>query len=72
MLADFGIITLCDENYFPGLLMLHQSVQESRPCMVACYDLGMTREQQAIAAARSNLIFFRYPTIPSLTASGWR
>jgi hypothetical protein len=64
MLADLGIITLCDENYFPGLLMLHQSVQESQPCMVACYDLGMTQEQRAIAATRSNLEILPLPDDP--------
>jgi hypothetical protein len=61
MLADRGIITLCDENYFPGLLMLHRSVQESQPCMVACYDLGMTREQRVVAAGRSNLEILPLP-----------
>jgi hypothetical protein len=58
MLADLGIITLCDENYFPG------SVQESQPCMVACYDLGMTREQRTVAAARNNLHILPLPDDP--------
>ena len=64
MRADIGIVTLCDENYFPGLLMLHRSVQESHPCMVACYDLGMTQEQRAAAAARDNLEILTLPDDP--------
>jgi hypothetical protein len=64
MNADAGIITLCDENYFEGLLMLHQSVQESHPCMVACYDVGLTPEQRAEAAARPNLLILPLPEDP--------
>jgi hypothetical protein len=62
--AGIGIITLCDANYFPGLLMLHQSVQESFPCTVACYDLGLTPEQAAAAERLENLILLPLPNEP--------
>ena len=64
MAADIGIITLCDANYFPGLMMLHRSVQESYPCMVACYDLGLTTRQRAAAEKRSNLQILPLPNDP--------
>jgi len=64
VIADAGIITLCDENYFPGLLMLHQSVQESHPCVVACYDLGLTGVQRAAAARLDNLKLLPLPDDP--------
>lgn len=64
MSADFGIITLSDENYFPGLLMLHRSVQESLPCTVACFDIGLTSEQKARAASLRNLEILPLPADP--------
>src|SRR5688572_17558034 len=64
MVTDVGIITLCDANYFPGLLMLHQSVQESSPCMIACYDVGLTPHQRADAASRRNLQILPLPMDP--------
>jgi hypothetical protein len=62
--SDRGIVTLCDANYFPGLLMLHRSVQESHPCMIACYDLGCTEEQRAIGDRLENLQFLPLPQDP--------
>jgi hypothetical protein len=64
MATDIGIITLCDANYFPGLLMLHRSVQESHPCTVACYDVGLTPSQRAEAAGRKNLQVLPLPADP--------
>jgi hypothetical protein len=64
VIASIGIITLCDANYFPGLLMLHRSVQESFPCVVACYDLGLTREQAAAADQLENLKLLPLPNDP--------
>ena len=59
-----AIVTLCDENYFPGLLMLHRSIQESRPCPVACYDLGLNSDQRREAEARENLQLLDLPNDP--------
>lgn len=64
MSSDFGIITLSDENYFPGLLMLHRSVQESLPCTVACFDVGLSVEQKAHAARLRNLEILPLPADP--------
>jgi hypothetical protein len=64
MSSDFGIVTLCDENYFPGLLMLHRSVQESLPCPIACFDIGLSIEQKAHAAALRNLMILPLPADP--------
>jgi hypothetical protein len=61
---DIGVVTLSDANYFPGLLMLHRSVQESHPCTVACYDLGLTQDQREKAATRSNLLILPLPEDP--------
>jgi hypothetical protein len=64
MLGDVGVITVCDEHYFPGLLMLHRSVQESSPTLVGCYDLGLTPRQKAEAARRPNLTILPLPDDP--------
>jgi len=61
VIAERGIITACDANYFPGLLMLHRSVQESAPCVVACYDLGLTPAQKAQVAGAENLCLLPLP-----------
>jgi len=47
-----GIVTLADQHYFPGLTLLNQSVQESWPLPIVCFDLGMTAEQKALAAEK--------------------
>jgi len=44
-----GIVTLADHNYFPGLEMLYQSVQQSYSVPIACFDVGLTEEQRAYA-----------------------
>ncbi len=64
--SDFGIVTLCDTNYFPGLLMLHRSVQESLPCPMACYDAGLSTADRERAAAIHNLEILRLPHDPSI------
>ncbi len=63
-----GVITLCDENYFPGLLMLHRSVQESGGYPIACYDIGLTDNQRAEAALRRNLHILQLPDDPLIAA----
>jgi hypothetical protein len=45
-----GIVTLADSNYFPGLRLLYQSVQEVWPLPMVCFDGGMTEAQKALAA----------------------
>jgi hypothetical protein len=50
-----GIVTLADSNYFPGLMLLHRSVQECWPVPIACFDLGLTDEQRHIARSVSGL-----------------
>jgi len=64
VIASGGIVTLCDANYFPGLLMLHRSVQESHPCVVACYDLGLTADQATAARKLHNLQLLALPEDP--------
>lgn len=44
-----GIVTLADAAYFAGLIMLHQSVRESWPVPVICFDAGLLPEQIAHA-----------------------
>lgn len=64
LLAERGIITLADENYFPGLEMLHRSVQALSPLDVACFDLGLTAAQRAAAAATPRLTILPLPDSP--------
>ena len=64
MRSDFGIITACDANYFPGLLMLHRSVQESLSCPVVCYDVGLTPLQMTQANQVANLEIVPLPKDP--------
>jgi hypothetical protein len=64
METNAGIVTLCDANYFPGLLMLHQSVQESDPCGVVCYDAGLTDAQRLFAKTLENLQVLPLPDDP--------
>ena len=59
-----GVVTLCDNNYYPGLRQLHASVQSSFPCEVICYDAGLTSEQRAAAATRSRLRVLELPDDP--------
>ncbi len=64
--GDVAIITLADENYFEGLLMLHRSAQECCPCIVACYDLGLSSVQKEEAAKRQNLRLLPLPDDPMI------
>jgi hypothetical protein len=59
-----GVVTLCDGNYYPGLLGLHASVQASYPCTVVAYDAGLTPEQREDAARRANLCVLDLPDDP--------
>ena len=52
-----GVVTLADENYFPGLELLAQSVQADYPVPIVCFDIGLSREQKIRLANR-------YPAIP--------
>jgi hypothetical protein len=45
-----GIVTLVDEKYFPGLMLLYRSVQESWPVPMVCFDAGLTERQKALSA----------------------
>lgn len=58
-----GIVTLADANYFPGLLTLWRSVQESAPMPVACFDIGLTDEQRREAAGYADLLILPVPEI---------
>src|SRR5947209_19325032 len=64
MTGERGIITLCDANYFPGLLMLHRSIQESNPCPLACFDVGLTAEQNAYGRNLTDLQVLPLPADP--------
>jgi hypothetical protein len=59
-----GVVTLCDQHYFPGLLALHASIQTSRPYPLACYDAGLTPEQRHTAAEIRNLTVLDLPDDP--------
>lgn len=63
-----GIVTLCDENYFPGLLALHASIQTSHPYPLACYDAGLTPDQRRTAEAIGNLTVLDLPDDPLIGA----
>jgi cyclopropane fatty-acyl-phospholipid synthase-like methyltransferase len=67
-IALSGVITVCDHSYFPGLLMLHRSVQESGDYPVACYDIGLTEAQRAEAMTRRNLHILPLPDDPLIAA----
>lgn len=43
---DEGVISLADSNYFPGFVLLYESIQLSYPVPVTCYDGGLTDEQK--------------------------
>ena len=59
-----GVITLCDEGYFPGLLALNASIQTSCPTPVVCFDVGLTQAQRAQAATVSGLTISPLPDDP--------
>jgi hypothetical protein len=59
--ASTGIVTLADSKYFPGLMLLHRSVQECWPIPIACFDLGLTDEQRRISRDVSGLTIMPMP-----------
>lgn len=59
-----GVVTLCDQNYYPGLLQLHASIQTSYPCPVICYDAGLTAAQRDDAGRRQDLRVLDLPDDP--------
>lgn len=64
-----GIITLADENYFPGLEMLYRSVQESLPVPMACFDCGLSPENlDEISARLPMLQVLELPETREITA----
>jgi len=60
-IASSGIVTLADSNYFPGLMLLHRSVQECWPLPIACFDLGITDSQRRAAREASGLNILPLP-----------
>ena len=63
-----GVVTLADANYFPGLMGLVGSIRTSYPYPVACYDIGLTPEQRAEAAAWPEVEVLDLPTDPVIAA----
>ena len=63
-----GVVTLCDEHYFPGLLALHASIQTSHPYPLACYDAGLTADQRRMAAEIPKLAVLDLPDDPLIGA----
>ena len=68
MIHARGIVTACDEHYFPGLFQLHASVQSDSPCPVACYDVGLTPSQRSEASLKRNLWILDLPDDPRIGA----
>ncbi len=68
-LAHAGIVTLADSHYFPGLETLYLSVQQSLDVPVACFDVGLTAEQRAMAARKyPRLSILPIPDTPDIAA----
>jgi hypothetical protein len=63
-MIDRGVVTLCDENYYPGLIRLHTSIQTSYPSTVICYDAGLTTAQRHDAGRRQDLHVLDLPDDP--------
>ena len=61
--ATSGIVTAADSNYFPGLMLLHRSVQECWPVPIACFDIGLTDEQRQIARGARGLDILPLPNV---------
>ncbi len=66
MSASFeqAVVTLCDANYYPGLLKLHASIASSTPCDVVCFDAGLTAQQREEAARIEGLYVLDLPDDP--------
>jgi hypothetical protein len=67
-MPERGVVTLCDANYFPGLLALHASIRSSTPVPVACFDIGLSDAQRAEAAAIPDLLVLDLPDDPLIEA----
>ncbi|HEV2740328.1 MAG TPA: hypothetical protein VGU66_17350 [Candidatus Elarobacter sp.] len=63
-MIDRGVVTLCDEHYYPGLVELHASIQTSYPVTVICYDAGLTTVQRHDAGRRQDLHVLDLPDDP--------
>jgi hypothetical protein len=63
-MARQGIVTLCDQNYFAGLLQLHASIWTSWPCPIHCYDIGLSDAQKIEAASIVGLTVSELPDDP--------
>lgn len=59
-----GIVTLCDSNYYPGLIALHASVRAGGPYRVIAYDAGLTPAQRDDARTREGLHVLDLPGDP--------
>lgn len=66
--ARRGVVTLCDANYYPGLLELHRSIRTSAPYPIVCYDVGLTPAQREDASARPDLRIVDLPDDPGIAA----
>ncbi len=44
---DEGVVTLVDSNFFPGFVLLYESIQNSYPVPVTCFDGGLNDTQIA-------------------------
>ena len=63
-----GVVTLCDLNYFPGLLRLCESIASSWPCEIICYDIGLTCDQRLGASRVNGLTVLDLPQDPLIEA----
>jgi hypothetical protein len=46
-----GVVTLADSNYFPGLKLLYDSIKDTWPVGITCFDIGLTAAQKGIIAS---------------------
>ena len=46
MKYDEGVITLADKHFFTGFVLLYESIQNSYPVPVTCFDGGLTSKQK--------------------------
>lgn len=59
-----GIVTLSDQNYFPGVVMLYRSIQSGGyPVPLVCFDIGLSDEQRQWS--RRHLQFLEIRELPS-------
>jgi len=48
--AHEGVITLADQHYFEGFVLLYESIQNAYPVPVTCFDGGLSSAQKQWAA----------------------